>query len=337
MLYKKILIFLFLSKASCTLSYWSEEQKYNRGNNSKTKSETKVVISWNGINYLLVNNIYYLSHYKYNFFGIGNNVYFKKFKWSLEDPPSHIEPMSTFMPRIVELFYNLFSFSLYLFKKPFFYKIDILGDDVFFYHMTSDYTTNILSFFVGLTAYKISFSENLNFEGNLGIGISWRRLSYSYITSYRCAICNPHREIKINTNSDYINNALSFEYQKHHDRPFLHYTDIMCKESHPFNHSIPEHLKDPYTWKHFDIIINCSLFNLLLFNIVSMSLNFNFGIREIFQAYKYSGLHNKKHKENQFLVGEKINLPSFMLRSLFSIRHFSLRILFFIPKRWLKK
>lgn len=197
--------------------------------------------------------------------------------------------------------------------------------------MTSDYTTNILSLFVGVTAYKISFSENLNFEGNLGIGLSWRRLSYSYITSYRCAICNPHRKIEIRRTTGFINNALFFEYQADHDRYFLHYTDIMCKKYHNLNFSILEHLKDPYTWKHFDIIINYSIFNLLLFNIVSMSLNFNFGILEIYQAYKYSGLYNKKHEENHS-VGEKINLPSFMLRSLFSIRHFSLRISFFIPK-----
>lgn len=100
MFYKKaILIFLLLSTTSSSHLYASQQEKYNRETNSKSKSKTKVAISWNGINYLLVNNIYYLSHYKYyNFFVIVNNVYYKKFNWSPGNPPSYIEPMPVFCP-----------------------------------------------------------------------------------------------------------------------------------------------------------------------------------------------------------------------------------------------
>ena len=66
MLHKKILIFLLLSQASYTLSYTAEEQNNIKSQNKKSSEEqSRTIISWNGINYLFINNLSIGNHKAY--------------------------------------------------------------------------------------------------------------------------------------------------------------------------------------------------------------------------------------------------------------------------------
>ena len=132
MFYKKvILIFLLLSNDFSLHFYASAPQKYTRENNSKSNSKNKVAISWNGINYLFINNLYYFSAHKYTFRGSDfYPVWFDiQYRRISSDPPFILEKEYSFFARIQEFLYNLFSFSLYFFKKSFLLSlIIILGD-----------------------------------------------------------------------------------------------------------------------------------------------------------------------------------------------------------------
>ena len=319
MLYKKIVIFLLLSQPSCTLFYASEEQNNIKSQNKESSEEqSRTIISWNGINYLFINNLYYFSTRKYTFGNarFSNFVYIKYRRKSAT--PSYLEKEYSFFARIQEFLYNLFSFSLYFFKKSFFYKIDILGNDVFFYPMTADYTTNIIAFILGTTACKISLQDYIKLECRLGIGLSWRRLSYSYAVSYKCKSCEPDK-IKTDYVAD-IDNKLFYDIKytgealgigvlvvKEED---VRYQDAACKYTLKF--SILENLKESYTWEHFDIVINCSF---LLRSKVTFCLNLNFGILEAWQVYKCYNVKYEYSNENILTF----SIP-------FVLRHFSLNI-----------
>ena len=326
MFYKKvILIFLLLSNAFSLHFYASAPQKYTRENNSKSNSKNKVAISWNGINYLFINNLYYFSTRKYTFRdarSIYYNVYIKyRRKFAT---PSYLEKEYSFFARIQEFLYNLFSFSLYFFKKSFFYKIDILGNDVFFYPMTADYTTNILSIILGTTACKISLRDDMELECRFGIGLTWRRLSYSYAVSYKCKECNPD-QIDVTGAIYIIDNKLLYDIkctEEEDERGVLvlkkegvRYIGIGCK--YRLNFSILENLKKSYTWKHFDIVINCSL---LLRSKVTIYLNLNFGILESWQVYKCHNVKYEHSNENIFTFTIPFILRHFSL-SVFKINH----------------
>lgn len=318
MFYKKvILIFLLLSKAFSLHFYASAPQKYTRENNSKSNSKNKVAISWNGINYLFINNLYYFSAHKYTFRGSDfYPVWFDiQYRRISSDPPFILEKKYRFFARIQEFLYNLLSFSLYFFKKSFFYKIDILGNDVFFYPMTADYTTNILSIILGTTACKISLQDDIKLECRFGIGLTWRRLSYSYAVSYKCKECHPG-EIIVDRKTD-IDNKLSYKIRGTHllnGAVSCHnvlYENTRC--NHFINFFLLENLKESYTWKHFDIVINCSF---LLRSKVTFCLNLNFGILEAWQVYKYNTLI---HRNNNVGFPPTFSIP-------FVLRHFSLNI-----------
>ena len=319
MLYKKIVIFLLLSQASRTIFYGSEEQnKVTSKNKNISEEQGRTIISWNGINYLFINNLYYFSTRKYTFMDarfIYYNVYIKyRRKFAT---PSYLEKEYSFFARIQEFLYNLFSFSLYFFKKSFFYKIDILGNDVFFYPMTADYTTNILSIILGTTACKISLRDDMELECRFGIGLTWRRLSYA--VSYKCKECNTD-QIDVTGAIYIIDNKLLYDIKYTEEVPGIgvwvvkgggvRYKDTGCKCR--LNFSILENLKKSYTWKHFDIVINCSL---LLRSKVTIYLNLNFGILESWQVYK---CHNVKYEySNENILTFSIPLV---------LRHLSLNV-----------
>lgn len=302
MLYKKIVIFLLLSQASCSLVYGSEEQnKVTSKNKNLSEEQGRTIISWNGLNYLFINNLYYFSTRKYTFMDASfYNVYIKYRRKSAT--PSYLEKEYSFFPRIQEFLYNLFSFSLYFFKKSFFYKIDILGNDVFFYPMTADYTTNILSIILGTTACKISLRDDMELECRFGIGLTWRRLSYSYAVSYKCKSCMPD-EIDVTGAIDIIDNKLFYGIKytgealgigvRVVEEEGVWYKDTVCKYTLKF--SILENLKKSYTWKHFDIVINCSF---LLRSKVTIYVNLNFGILEAWQVFKCYNVKYEYSNEN---------------------------------------
>lgn len=318
MLYKKIVILLLLSQASCTLFYASEEQNNIKSQNKDFSEEkSRTIISWNGINYCLFNNLYYFSTRKYTFGGSDFYSVYIKYRRKFATP-SYLEKEYSFFARIQEFLYNLFSFSLYFFKKSFFYKIDILGNDVFFYPMTADYTTNIIAFILGTTAYKISLQDDIKLECRLGIGLTWRKLSYSYAVSYKCKRCRPDQIDK--TGATGIDNKLLYDIKYTEEVPGIgvwvvkgggvRYKDTGCKCR--LNFSILENLKKSYTWKHFDIVINCYL---LLRSKVTIYVNLNFGILESWQVYKWHNVIN--------------NLDTGYIRTFtipFILRHFSLSI-----------
>ena len=318
MLYKKIVIFLLLSQPSCTLPYAAEGQNNIKSQNKKSSEEqSRTIISWNGINYCLFNNLYYFSTRRYTFENARFSYYNVYIEYRHTSPPPFIlEEEKRFFPRIQEFLYNLFSFSLYFFKKSFFYKIDIFGNDVFFYPMTADYTTNILSIILGTTACKISLIDNIKLECMFGIGLTWRRLSYSYAVSYKCKACNPDRTaVHYPTDVD-TDNKLLYDIKMTYKlngvvlAKGVRYIESTCV--HALNFSILKHLKERYTWKHFDIVINCSL---LLRSKVTICLNLNLGIREAWQVYKW---HNVIRRYNNR------NIRTFTIP--FILRHFSLSI-----------
>lgn len=323
MLYKKIVIFLLLSQPSCTLFYASEEQNNIKSQNKESSEEqSRTIISWNGINYLFINNLYYFSTRRYTFEGcefFPNCIGIKYRRKSAS--PSYLEKEYSFFARIQEFLYNLFSFSLYFFKKSFFYKIDILGNDVFFYPMTADYTTNIIAFILGTTACKISLQDDIKLECRLGIGLSWRRLSYSYAVSYKCKRCRPDQIDE--TGATDIDNKLLYDIKYTGEalgigvwvvkEEAVRYIDTGCK--HHLNFSILKHLKERYTWKHFDIVINCSL---LLRRKVTIYVNLNFGIREAWLVFKWHNVRNLFDTGNIFTL----TIP-------FILRHFSLSVSYF--------
>ena len=318
MLHKKILIFLLLSQASCTLFYASEKQNNIKSKNKKSSEEqSRTIISWNGINYCLFNNLYYFSTRKYTFGDARFTYYNVYIKYRHTSPPPLIlEKEKRFFPRIQEFLYNLFSFSLYLFRKSSFYKIDILGNDIFFYPMTADYTTNIIAFILGTTACKISLINNIKLECMFGIGLTWRRLSYSYTVSYKCKNCNPDKTaVHYPTDVDVDNKLLYDIKMTYKSNGVVLAKGVMYIEStcvHALNFSILKHLKERYTWKHFDIVINCSL---LLRSKVTICLNLNLGIREAWQVYKYNTLIRRYNNRNIRIF----TIP-------FILRHFSLSI-----------
>lgn len=321
MLHKKILIFLLLSQASCTLFYASEKQNNIKSQDKKSSEEqSRTIISWNGINYFLFNNLYYFSTRKYTFGDARFTYYNVYIKYRHTSPPPLIlEKEKRFFPRIQEFLYNLFSFSLYFFKKSFFYKIDILGNDIFFYPMTADYTTNIIAFILGTTACKISLINNIKLECRLGIGLTWRRLSYSYTVSYKCKNCNPDKTaVHYPTDVDVDNKLLYDIRMTYKSNGVVLAKGVMYIEStcvHALNFSILKHLKERYTWKHFDIVINCSL---LLRSKVTICLNLNLGIREAWQVYKYNTLIRRYNNRNIRIF----TIP-------FILRHFSLSVSYF--------
>lgn len=323
MLYKKIVIFLLLSQPSCTLVYASEGQNNIKSQNKKSSEEqSRTIISWNGINYCLFNNLYYFSTRRYTFEGyefFANCIGIKYRRKSA--PPLILEKEYSFFARIQEFLYNLFSFSLYFLKKSFFYKIDILGNDVFFYPMTADYTTNIIAFILGTTACKISLQDDIKLECRLGIGLSWRRLSYSYAVSYKCKRCRPDQidetgatdiDNKLLYDIKYTGEARGIGVRVVKEEAVL-YIDTGCK--HHLNFSVLKNLKKSYTWKHFDIVINCSF---LLCSKVTFCLNLNFGILEAWQVYKYHTLIRRYNNRN---------IRTFTIP--FILRHFSLSVSYF--------